>query len=104
MTRFGQVGRLKPDMVETYRRLHAAVWPQVLTTIQACNLGNYSIFLLGDQVFARFDYHGQDYPADMEKMAADPVTQQWWQLTKPCFLHHEEQSYYQDMEEIFYFR
>jgi L-rhamnose mutarotase len=38
----------------------------------------------------------------MEKMAADPVTQDWWKHTKPCFERHAEGVYYQDMEKIFY--
>ena len=66
---FGQVGKLKPDMVETYRNLHAQAWPEVLQTITDCNLRNYSIFLRGDTVFAYFEYIGRDYDADMEKMA-----------------------------------
>ena len=27
---------------------------------------------------------GNDFAADMAKMAADPVTQQWWDVCKPC--------------------
>lgn len=90
-------------MVETYKALHAVVWPDVLKTIAQCHLSDYSIHLMGDLVFARFDYTGSDYEADMQKMAQDPVTQEWWKLTKPCFLNHEQQTYYQDMEEIFYY-
>jgi L-rhamnose mutarotase len=29
------------------------------------------------------EYHGDDYAADMAKMAADPVTQEWWKITGP---------------------
>ena len=100
--RFGQSAKIKPDMVEEYKKLHAAVWPGALKTIKECNLKNYSIYLLGDELFAYFEYTGEDYDADMEKMAQDPVTQQWWTHTHPCFLHCEEQVFYTDMEEIFY--
>ena len=27
---------------------------------------------------------GQDFDADMEKMAADETTQKWWDVCKPC--------------------
>ena len=103
MRRLGQVARLKPDKVEEYRRLHADVWPQVLQTIADCNIVNYSIHIQDDLLFARFDYIGTDYAADMRRMEEDPVTQEWWRHTKPCFLHHDTGTYYQDMEEIFYF-
>ena len=103
---FGQVGMLKPEMVETYRKLHANAWPEVLQTITDCNLQNYSIFLRGEMVFAYFEYVGQDYDADMEKMAQDPITQKWWAHTHPCFSQFAmgpESRFYQDMEQIFHY-
>ena len=107
MVRFGQIGRLKPEMVEEYCRLHAAVWPAVLETIHNCNMRNYSIFLHGTLLFNYFEYVGTDYPADMEKMAQDPVTQKWWAVTDPCFETYafsETSEFCEDMKEIFHFR
>ena len=100
--RFCQRAYLKNEKIEKYKKLHAAVWPDVKKTIEACNLHNYSIYRMGNEVVSYFEYTGADYEKDMEKMAADPVTQQWWQHTKPCFLRHEEAVYYEDMEELFY--
>ena len=45
MQRMGMVLGLKPDKVAEYKRLHAAVWPDVLKMISACNIRNYSIYL-----------------------------------------------------------
>ena len=101
--RFCQRAWLKPEKVEEYRRLHANAWPEVLRTIEACNLRNYYIDILDTLVVSTFDYVGDDYDADMEKMAADPVTQEWWTHTKPCFQGHAEGVYYQDMQNIFHF-
>ena len=101
--RFCQRAFLKKEKIEEYRALHAAVWPDVLATIKACNLKNYSISIMGDMVVAYFEYTGTDYDADMDRMAADPVTQEWWKHTKPCFVGHDEGVYYEDLEEIFYF-
>lgn len=70
---FGQVGRLKKDMIEEYEALHANPWPHVLQLIHDCNLRNYSIFRQDDLVFAYFEYVGEDFDADMEKMAARRV-------------------------------
>ena len=90
MKRFGSMGKAKPDMVEKYVRLHADTWPTVLERIKACNIQNYSIFLKtlpgGEHwLFSYFEYTGDDFEADMEKMAADPETQRWWDECKPCF-------------------
>ncbi len=102
MKRFGQHAVLKPECVDEYKKLHTAAWPKVLETISACHLRNYSIFIRGTDLFAYYEYVGSDYDADMARMAADPVTQDWWQHTKPCFARHAEQIYYVDMEEIFH--
>ena len=103
MKRYGQRAQLKPEKVDEYVTLHRAVWPDVLETISQCNIRNYSIYILGCDLIACFEYHGDDYDADMAKMAADPATQKWWEHTKPCFLRHDEQVYYLDMEEIFHY-
>lgn len=84
MERFGSVIKLKPDKREEYKQLHANVWPEVLQMIQACNIRNYSIFYKDGLLFSYFEYHGDDYAADMKRMADDPKTQAWWTLTDPC--------------------
>ncbi len=83
MQRIGQIIGVKPEHVETYERLHAAVWPEVLATIHACNIRNYSIFRHETTLFAYFEYVGEDISADMAGMAADPKTREWWAYTNP---------------------
>lgn len=83
MRRYGQIIGVKPDQIKAYEKLHAAVWPEVLATIRACNIRNYTIFRRGTLLFAYFEYIGDDFEADMAKMAADPKTQEWWKLTDP---------------------
>jgi len=86
MQRMGTMIRLRPEHAAEYKRLHAAVWDDVLATIAACHIRNYSIFLREPEnwLFASFEYHGSDFAADMARMAADPATQRWWALTAPC--------------------
>jgi L-rhamnose mutarotase len=83
MQRIAQVVGIKPDAIPEYERIHAAVWPEVLATIRACHIHNYSIFRHGTTLFAYFEYHGEDFAADMRTMAADPKTQEWWRITDP---------------------
>src|SRR5271163_5332738 len=85
MRRMGFCNRLRPEKVDEYKTLHAAVWPDVLARITACNIRNYSIFLRTPEnlLFAYWEYHGEDFDVDARKMAADPVTRQWWTLTDP---------------------
>ncbi|MBE3073815.1 MAG: L-rhamnose mutarotase [Actinobacteria bacterium] len=84
MVRFGKVIGLRAEEAEKYLELHRAVWPSVLATITACNVRNYSIYRYHDLLFSYFDYVGDDYAADMARMAADPETQRWWDVCGPC--------------------
>lgn len=84
MQRYGSVIKLKPEKRDEYRQLHAQVWPDVLKMIHDCNIRNYSIYYKDGYLFSYFEYVGDDFAADMQKMADDPTTQQWWQLTDPC--------------------
>ncbi len=78
--------RLRPEQAAEYERLHASVWPEVLATIAACNISDYTIFLRRPEMllFAVWTYHGEDFVADMARMKADPATRRWWELTDPC--------------------
>jgi L-rhamnose mutarotase len=108
--RYGWVIRLRPDRVEEYKCLHAAVWPGVLSTISACGIRNYSIFLkrLDDgreYLFASFEYHGNDFAKDQARMAEDPTTQKWWKETKPLqepIATRAEGEWWATMEEVFH--
>ena len=81
MQRIAQIVQIKEKDIPEYERIHADVWPGVLATIESCNIRNYSIYRYNNLLFAYMEYHGTDYDADMEKMAADPVTQEWWTIT-----------------------
>jgi L-rhamnose mutarotase len=107
MKRYGQVIGLQPDKIDEYKRLHAAVWPDVLKMIGECNIRNYSIFLKEPEnlMFAYFEYHGTDFDADMAKMAADPTTQKWWAVCMPCqkpLETRKEGEWWAGMEEVFH--
>jgi L-rhamnose mutarotase len=86
MQRYGSVIGIHPEKIAEYRRLHMAVWPEVLEIIKNCNISNYSIFLREPEnlMFSYFEYHGSDFAKDMARMAADPGTQAWWKLCGPC--------------------
>lgn len=103
--RFGQIIKVKPEGREQYIKYHANPLPEVNRMIKECHLRNYSIFIRGDLMFTYFEYTGDDYAADMAKMAADPATQYWWDLVKPLMQPLEDRQkgdYWSDMQEIFY--
>lgn len=86
MQRMGMVIGVKPEKLDEYKRLHAAVWPDVLAQIAQSNIRNYTIFLREPEnlLFGYWEYHGTDFEGDMARMAQDPRTQEWWSFTDPC--------------------
>ena len=105
MKRYGHIIGVKPGQIEAYERIHAQVWPEVLAMIEACNIRNYTIFRHGTLLFAYFEYVGDDYAADMARMAADPRTQEWWQHTDPMqepLSDRAEGEWWAVMREVFH--
>jgi L-rhamnose mutarotase len=105
MTRYGMVIGLKPEFEQQYRECHAAVWPDVLAMIRQCNIRNYSIYLRDGKLYSYFEYHGSDFAADMTKMAADGVTQEWFSLTMPMqdpLPTRRDGEWWGMMEEVFH--
>ncbi|MCJ8323322.1 MAG: L-rhamnose mutarotase [Rhizobiales bacterium] len=107
MQRMGTVIGVRPEKLEEYKRLHADVWPDVLSRIAKSNIKNFSIYLRQPEnlLFAYWEYHGDDYAADSAAIAADPRTQEWWKLTDPCqkpFDSCEEGENWTTMEEVFH--
>lgn len=107
MQRMAQIIGVRPEEIDRYKEIHAAVWPEVLATIAACNIKNYSIFLREPEslLFAYFEYHGTDYAADQAKMAADPKTQEWWEITMPQQAKLESvgaDDWWAEAEEVFH--
>jgi L-rhamnose mutarotase len=86
--RFGSVVGLRPEKRDRYNDLHAHPWPEINAMIGQCNIRNYSIYETEIDgkvyLFSYFEYVGDDFAADMARMAADPTTQAWWALTAPC--------------------
>jgi len=92
--RYGSVIGLREEQMARYKKLHAAVWPDVL------KLPDGKHYL-----FSYFEYTGDDFEADMAKMAADPTTQKWWDVCMPCQQPLEDRAegeWWATMEEVFH--
>ncbi len=105
MMRVGQIIGMPPENLEEYKRYHAAVWPEVADMITQCNIRNYSIYHKDGLLFAYFEYVGEDYAADMAKMAADQKTQEWWDIMMPLqrpLPTRQAGEWWANMEEVFH--
>jgi L-rhamnose mutarotase len=105
MKRYGMVIQLKPEKIEEYKKLHAAVWPEVIAILTKHHIKNYSIFLKDDLLFGYFEYHGDNYEKDMQSIADDETTQRWWDHTIPCqepLVTRQSHEWWASMQEVFH--
>lgn len=108
--RVGMVTGIRPEKIAYYKQLHAATWEGVLKTIYAAHIRNYTIYLkkidTAYYLFSHYEYVGNNYAADMKKIAADSVTQRWWRETAPCQIPLPEAAAksetWTEMEEVFH--
>ncbi|MFC1538365.1 L-rhamnose mutarotase [Candidatus Latescibacterota bacterium] len=109
MIRYGSLIKVRPEYEERYIILHKHAFPEVLKQIRKSNIRNYSIFLRdfpeGKMLFSFFEYVGKDFKADMDSMAADPVTKEWWKLTDPMqepLESRKDGEWWATIEELFH--
>ena len=77
----------------------------MLARIRESNIRNYSIYAFGEQLFAYFEYVGEDFEGDMQRMAQDPETQRWWDVMMPMQQPVEGRAHgewWATMEEVFH--
>jgi L-rhamnose mutarotase len=105
MKRYAMIIEIKPEKIAEYKKLHAAVWPEVLNIMRKHHIKNYSIYLREHLLFGYLEYHGNNYSEDMQKIARCAVTQQWWKLTDACqqpLPSKKNGEWWVIMEEIFH--
>ncbi len=77
MQRMGMMIGLNAGKVAEYKRLHAAVWPEILELISSCNIRNYTIFLREPEnvLFGTWEYHGDRFQGRYGKDGCQPEEQ-----------------------------
>jgi len=103
--RHGWIIKVKSEKLDEYKKLHANPWPGINKMIKECNIRNYSIYYRDGYLFSYLEYTGEEWEADMKKMAADSLTIEWWKLTDPCQEPVEsarEGEWWVKMEEVYH--
>ncbi|MBO3744742.1 L-rhamnose mutarotase [Streptosporangiaceae bacterium NEAU-GS5] len=76
--------RVRPELVDEYRRRHAEVWPEMRAALSATGWHNYSIFVADDgQVIGYVET--DDFEGALSGMAATEVNARWQRQMAPFF-------------------
>lgn len=68
--------RVKPDVLDEYKRRHRSVWPEMLDALRETGWHNYSLFLSDDGLLIGY-LETPDFAAALAGMAAKPVNERW---------------------------
>jgi L-rhamnose mutarotase len=107
MKRYGMVVGIRAEKLEEYKRLHSAVWPQIVELLSKAHVRNFSIFHKDELLFGYFEYYGSDLAGDFARMNADPIVKEWYRLTEPCQMPlppRKEGEWWAQMDEVFHMK
>jgi len=107
LRRVGMVIGIKPEKFDEYKALHADSQPGVRDLLTKYHVHNFSIFVQKladghDYLFGYYEYVGDDYEADMAKLAAEPRNIEWLKLCDPCQQPLSGKASWAIMEEIYH--
>jgi L-rhamnose mutarotase len=85
VNRYGFRLKVRPEMVDEYRRRHAAVWPDMLDALHRAGWHNYSLFLADDgTLFGYVETPGTLADAQAA-MGDEPINGRWQAEMAPFF-------------------
>ena len=76
MTRYCLLGHVDPQRIEDYRRVHSAVWPELLRALRDAGWHNYSLFLRDDGLLIGY-VEADDLDRAQAEVAATEVNARW---------------------------
>lgn len=108
--RYARAIGIRSEKVEEYKALHAGIWPEIAEKMTEFHLQNYSIHLSRFPdgkfyLFSYFEYSGDDFEADMQRLGAQPKAKEWAACCEACQIPLEnrpEGEWWLPMEEVFY--
>ena len=71
---------VQPDRLDEYKRLHRAVWPDLLADLRAAGVRNYSIFADGAELFGYLEC--DDWAAVNRALAQSDANRRWQEFMR----------------------
>ena len=104
--RVGMVIGIGPDKIAEYKELHADSNRGVRDLLSKYHMHNFSIFLHKIEgkwyEFGYYEYTGNDFEADMAKLAAEPRNMEWLKVCDPMQIPLKGEKSWAVMEQVYY--
>jgi L-rhamnose mutarotase len=83
MKRVGFVLKVKPDMLEEYKRHHEQVWPEMLQALREAGWHNYTLFVRDDGLLFGYFETPESLQSAQARMAKTEVNTRWQEFMAP---------------------
>lgn len=95
--------KVKPGLIDEYRRRHSEVWPEMLEALRDTGWRDYSLFLRPDGLLVGY-FETDDLDAALAGMAAKEVNTRWQAEMAPFFegLDGQPDEGIAGLEEVFH--
>ena len=104
--RVGMVIELDGSKIDEYKALHASGNPGVRDLLGKYHMRNFSIFLheIGGRYyeFGYYEYSGNDFEADMARLAAEPRNEAWLKICDPMQIPLPGEESWAVMEQVYF--
>ncbi|MGO4587790.1 L-rhamnose mutarotase [Paenarthrobacter sp. 2TAF44] len=93
---------IQPELMDEYKRRHAAVWPEMLRALKDAGWNNYSLFLAPDGQLIGY-LECDDYETAQARMAVTDVNARWQAEMATLFSNSElpPDQGFEIVEEVF---
>jgi L-rhamnose mutarotase len=85
MKRIGFLLKVKPEMIEEYKRHHEAVWPEMLAALRRHGWHNYSLFMREDGLLFGYFETPESFESALAGMAQEEINAKWQDFMAPYF-------------------
>lgn len=104
--RVGMVIGIKPEKIAEYKKLHADSNLGVRDLLTKYHMRNFSIYLHKIDgtyyEFGYYEYTGNDFEADMAKLAEEPRNKEWLSICDPMQVPLKGYKSWAEMEEVYH--
>jgi L-rhamnose mutarotase len=103
MERFAWKAKLLPGARAEYIRRHNEIWPEMTELLNSAGIHNYSIWLVGDEIFGYYEAEkGVEFASGVQ--AGSPLVARWNEYMKDVMVTEfdpETGTHYQ-LEQVFF--
>ena len=89
MEKYAWRARIIDGAAEDYKRRHSEIWPEMLEVLKAAGIGNYTIWLSGNELFGYYECEkGIEYAAKVQ--AESPTVKKWDEYMKDILIMEKD--------------